>query len=331
MGKKVGLTYDVKTDWALGSADPGDTCAEFDKPKTIDNIVRALESGGHTVDRIGNVHNLMKRLDNLDVDIVFNICEGRNGRNRESQVPVLLEMKGIPFVGADALSLGVTLDKVVAKQLFVYDGIPTPRFFVAHHTDNLEKLNTIGFPLMVKTRHEGSSKGISEKSRVEDYEGLKRQVQLVNEVYHQTALVEEFIKGKEFTVPILGNNPPEAMPIIQVSIDGNSNLGNQFYTFERIASDRLQYICPAKISPELTKKMQELAIRVYKIVGCRDFGRVDFRVDDKDNPYALEINPLPSLDEQDAFNIFPQVLGSDYAKTINRILNFALERYGLKP
>lgn len=330
MGKTIGLTYNLKTDWVRGPDDPYDVNAELDKPHTIEKIVQAFEAGGHRVKKIGNVHDLLKQIDHLDVDIVFNICEGTLGRNRESQVPMLLELKGIPYVGADALTLGITLDKVVAKKLFISEGIPTARYFVAESTKDLEKQNTFGYPLIVKTIHEGSSKGISQDSRVENCEGLKRQVHLINTVYKQPALCEEFIKGMEFTVAVLGNEPPQAMPIVQVSIDGDTNLGDEFYTFERISSTALQYVCPANISAELTRKIHDLAVRVYKCVGCRDLGRVDFRVDPKGNPYVLEINPLPSMDPKDSFNIFPKVIGSSYDAVLNQILGFALARYGLE-
>lgn len=329
MGKIIGLTYNLKTDWVRGPDDPSDVNAELDKPHTIERIIRAFETGGHRVKKIGNALDLLKQIDHLDVDIVFNICEGTVGRNRESQVPMLLELKGVPYVGADALSMGITLDKVVAKKLFISEGIPSARYFVAESTKDLEQQNTIGYPLIVKTIHEGSSKGISQDSRVENLEGLKRQVHLINTVYKQPALVEEFIKGTEFTVAVLGNDPPRAMPIVQVSIDGDTNLGDEFYTFERISSTALQYVCPAKISAELTREIQDLAVRVYKCVGCRDLGRVDFRVDRKGNPYVLEINPLPSLDPKDSFNIFPKVIGSSYDAVLDQILGFALKRYGL--
>ena len=308
MGRTIGLTYNLKTDWVCGPNDPYDVNAELDKPRTIEKIVQAFEAGGHRVKRIGNVHQLLSQLDNLNVDIVFNICEGTVGRNRESQVPMLLELKGIPYAGADALTLGITLDKVVAKKIFISEGIPTARYFVAESTQDLEKQNTIGYPLIVKTIHEGSSKGISQDSRVESLEGLKRQVHLINTVYKQPALCEEFIQGTEFTVAVLGNEPPQAMPIVQVSIDGDTNLGDEFYTFERISSTTLQYVCPAKISAELTRKIQDLAVRVYKCVGCRDLGRVDFRVDREGNPYVLEINPLPILDPSHTFKNFPQLI-----------------------
>jgi len=332
MGKIIGLTYDLKTDWKLRPDDPADANAELDSGETLDFVVQALETIGHRVKKIGNIKNLLAEIEGLDVDIVFNICEGYHGRNRESQVPLILEMYGIPCVGSDALTLGVTLDKILAKKCFIADGIPTPRYFEAWGKEDLKTLakkNKMRFPMIVKPKHEGSSKGLSEKSRVTDFEGLKRQVDLINQKYHQAALVEEFIRGSEFTVPVLGNKNPQAMPVAQVHLDGNVNLGDNFYTHARLSYDGLGYVCPPKISAKLNKKLQELAVKAYQSVGCLDFGRVDFRVDEKDEPFVLEINPLPSLAKKDVFNIFPYVMGSTFEKTISQIVNFALERYGL--
>lgn len=326
---RIGLAYDLRTDWEFQENDPLDVNAEFDKPKTIEEMTEALEAGGHEVKRIGNVDKLLAQIPDLGVDIVFNICEGRGGRTRESQVPVILDMYNIPYVGSDGLTLGLTLDKGVAKKCFVADNIPTPKSFVAVNSDNLETADKIGFPLIVKTCHEGTSKGISAASRVEDYQALKRQVDLVTQVYQQPALIEEFIKGTEFTVAVLGNEEPVAMPVVQVSMDGNVNLGDSFYYFEMVSSDRLQYVCPAKASEDLARQMQALAVRVYRSVGCRDLGRVDFRVDDQGNPYVLEINPLPSLSHEDVFNIFPQEFGLTYADAINYVLQLAAHRCGM--
>ena len=327
---KIGVTYDLKTDWVKSPDEPEDIHAELDKPKTVDNLVKALESTGHKIIRIGNVYNLLKQLDNLNVDIVFNITEGRHGRNRESQVPNLLEMKGIPFVGSDALTMGITLDKVVAKQIFISEGIPTPKYFVARENDDLKKLNTIGFPLIVKTRHEGSSKGINEQSVVKDLSSLKDRVAFINKNYKQPALVEEFIAGMEFTVPVLGNGADtQAMPIVQTTIEGKQDLGNMIYTNRRIYDTSVQYLCPAAVDASLAKKIQELAVRAFKAVECRDLARIDFRVDKKGNPYILEINPLPSFDEEDTFHLFPKLFGSSFEDTIHLILNFALKRYNL--
>ncbi len=326
---KIGMTYNLKSDWQVTDGDMVDGNAEFDKPQTIDDLASIFESFGHTVIKIGNVQNLLAQIKTLDVDIVFNIHEGIGDRNRESQVPSILDLYKIPFSGSDALTLGITLDKMVAKKCFIADGVPTPRYFVAYNTQNLEKLNTIGFPLIVKTMWEGTSKGLSEKSRVEDFAGLKRQVKLIIEKYKQPALVEEFISGTEFTVGVIGNENPKAMPVAQVCIGGNIDLGDNFYTFELTQGNDVRYVCPAQISPQLTKKMQDISVAAYQSVGCRDYGRVDFRVDQKGNPYVLEINPLPSLDRKDVFNLFPKVIGTTFENILQQILNLALKRYGL--
>jgi len=332
MRKIIGITYDLKSDWKFRPEDPTDANAELDSGETLEFVIAGLEASGHKVKKIGNAKNLLAEIDNLDVDIVFNICEGYHGRNRESQVPLVLEMYGIPYVGSDALTLGVTLDKILAKKCFIADGIPTPRYFEANTGDDLKvlyKKSKVRFPLIVKPKHEGSSKGLSEKSRVMDFEGLKRQVDLINQKYHQAALVEEFIRGCEFTVPVLGNKNPQAMPVAQVHLDGNVKLGDNFYTHARLTYDGLGYVCPPKISAEMVKKLQLWAVKAYQSVGCMDFGRVDFRVDEKGRPFVLEINPLPSLAKKDVFNIFPYVMGSTFEKIINQVVNFALERYGL--
>ena len=327
--KTVGLTYDLKTDYKFKEGDPADANAEFDHPSTIDVIAEAIEKNGFKVKKIGNVHSVLEKMDSLDVDIVFNISEGISGRNRESQVPMLLELSGVPFVGADALTLALTLDKVMAKKIFIAEKIPTPKFYEFNSADEVASNNHYKFPLIVKPRFEGSSKGLSENSRVENRDDLRKQVEFVTSTYKQPALTEEFISGSEFTVAIVGNDPPEAMPVVQIKIDGRLQLNDKFYTFARITSDRLEYVCPAKIPQELKKKLQELAIKTYKAVECRDFGRVDFRVDPDGNPYVLEINPLPSLSTEDVFKLVAESIGITYEDIIGRILKSALKRHNI--
>jgi len=327
--KIVGLTYDLKTDYEFKAGDPPDANAEFDHPSTIGVIAKAIEASGVKVKKIGNAASLLEKIDNLGVDIVFNISEGVSGRNRESQVPILLEMAGIPFVGADALTLGLTLDKVMAKKIFIAEKIPTPKFFEVKSSDELVDADHCKFPLIVKPRFEGSSKGLSENSRVESQEELKKQVEYIINTYKQPALIEEFISGQEFTVAIVGNEPPEAMPIVQIKIDGRLQLNDKFYTFARITSDRLEYICPARIPQDLKKKITELALKTYRAVECRDFGRVDFRVDSEGDPYVLEINPLPSLSTEDVFKLVANNIGISYEEMIGKILNSALKRCNL--
>lgn len=327
--KTVGLTYDLKTDYEFKAGDPPDANAEFDHPLTIGVIAKAIESQGFKTKKIGNVASLLEKIGDLGVDIVFNISEGMSGRNRESQVPVLLEMAGVPFVGSDALTLGLTLDKIMAKKVFVGEKISTPKFFEIKSVDSLPDTDHLKFPLIVKPRCEGSSKGLTENSRVENLEELRKQAEYVINNYKQSALVEEFISGQEFTVAVIGNDPPEVMPIVQIKIDGKLQLKDRFYTFARITSDRLEYICPPRIPQELNKKISEMALRAYNAVECRDFGRVDFRVGADGTPYVLEINPLPSLSTADVFPVFAKQAGLTYEKVIGKIMESALKRYNL--
>ena len=329
MKKIIGITYDLKSDWHQSANDPIDASAELDGFGTVEALKAAFESAGHYVKLIGNAHNLLKALPDLGVDLVFNIAEGHHGRNRESQIPAILDLYRIPFAGADALTLGVTLDKVVAKKCFIADGIPTARYFKATASDDLLALNTIGYPLFVKTLHEGTSKGITADSRVENLSQLKEQVDRIYYNYHQPALVEEFIKGTEYTVGVIGNDSAEAMPVVQYAIGGNTNLGNEFYTYNYVAEKKVNHLCPAPIDVVLAKKLQDIAVKAYKSVDCRDFGRVDFRVNEKGEPFVLEINPLPNLSPDDVFVLFGKVQGKSYNQIILKILDQALERLEL--
>jgi D-alanine-D-alanine ligase len=145
-----------------------------------------------------------------------------------------------------------------------------------------------------------------------------------------TIFIEEFITGQEFTVAVIGNETPEVYPVVQVALDGQTDLGRKFFTFAYLRSGA-DYICPAPIPEPLAHRLQELALRTYQAVECRDFGRVDFRVDRHGNPYVLEINPLPSLSAEDVFPFVAKTRGLTHYQIINHILDVALARYSLIP
>lgn len=324
----VGLTYDIKTDYIPRVNDPQDVSAEFDPPKVVDELEGALETSGYEVLRIGNAKQLLDNIKDIKVDIVFNIAEGLHGRNRESQVPIILEMMGIPFVGADGLTLGLTLDKVLAKKIFITEGLPTPKYF---EIDRIDRMNGVclNYPLMVKPKFEGSSKGIDDNSLVKDSSSLRKQIEKIINNYNEPALIEEFIEGKELTAALLGNEDPEVLPLVQVKIDDKLDLGELFYTYERISSDTLSYVCPAEISKELTEEIKKISIAAYKAVGCKDFGRVDLRINKQGKPYILEVNPLPCIAIDDAYGVTAKAIGISFEEMINRILTEALKRYGI--
>jgi D-alanine-D-alanine ligase len=281
--------------------------------------------------RIGNALSLLDKLRRGEKwDIVFNVAEGVAGRNRESQVPVILEMFGVPYTGSDALTMGLTLDKAVAKMVLAYRGIATPRFVEAASAADLKSFD-LKFPVIVKPAREGTSKGISSDSVAKDIAAVRKRVKEINNRYSQPALVEEFISGQEFTVAVIGTNPPEVLPPVQISLEGDVDLGDEFYTHTRamVGSSEIEYLCPSKAPKALIKKIETLARDSYIALGCRDLGRIDIRVDRKGVPYFLECNPLPHLGLIDVFPLVARAMGLTYEKLICRILEHGLKRYGI--
>src|SRR5262245_52246962 len=326
MGVRVGLTFDLKSDYVFRQGEPPDANAEFDHEDTIGVIEEAIQAGGHEVVRLGNARALFARCEELTrLDIVFNLAEGYIGRNRESEVPVILEMLGVPYVGSDGLTMALTLDKRVAKKLLAAEGIPTPRFAELQSPEEASTVQ-LTYPLIAKLRHEGSSKGLTTASLVDNADELARQGDWLARTYRRPALIAEFIVGREFTVGIIGHDPPEVQPVVQVEIDGELELGRLFYTFEHIRSGA-EYVCPAPIEQSLQQRLEALALQTYAAVECRDFGRVDFRVDTKGTAYVLELNPLPSLSTEDVFGHLARVRGISFEAIVNEILDAALQRH----
>jgi len=329
MARTIGFTYDLKEDFPLKEGEPEDFNAEFDVKEIIDSAEEAIKSCGHKVVLIGNVNNLLKMLPDLSIDIVFNICEGRGSRNREAQVPIILETYGIPYIGSDGLTMSLALDKIMTKKILNAERIPTPHYLGISKMDDLINLDHMKFPMIVKLRNEGTSKGLSDNSVVHNRKELNNQAEFLFDRYDSSPLIiEKLITGKEITVPIIGNSPAEVFPSVQCSIKDQLDLGEMIYTYERVNAE-LEYICPSKISKRLEKKLRDLALRTYKAIECLDFGRVDFRIDQKGNPYVLEINPLPSISTEDVFSMSPSVVGVDYNKAINKIIDSGLKRNGL--
>ena len=330
MSKLIGFTYDLKSDHpAASGSEPDDLYAELDREETIDEVCTALASGGYRTLRIGNGRQLCERIREAQgCDLILNICEGVGNRNRESQVPAILDLYQIPYAGSDALTLGLTLDKGLAKKVFLTDNVPTPKFFLAGPDTDFENLDGMRFPFFVKPSHEGSSKGISDRSIVADKASLKQQVEDIFRLYRQPVLVEEFIRGGEFTVLVIGNDKPRALAPVQIQIAGHLEAGELVYTSRRLEGDDIVYVCPAKISPELDRRMRSIAVRAYQSLGCRDFSRVDFRTNEQGEAFVLEVNPLPALTVDDVFPLIAKAEGMSYNDLILSIIQEALVRTG---
>ncbi len=346
-GLRVAVIANTRQNTYLAEEAPEDALAEYDSVHTVQAIADALAAAGHTTRPIEADETLFDTIRVARPDICFNIAEGLRGDSRESHVPAILEMLGVPYTGGKVLTHAISLDKGVTKQLWRDAGLPTAPFQVMHRDD--EPLHPdLAFPLFVKPAREGSGMGINGQSIVTDEDALHRQVGWVQESYRQPAIVEAYLPGREFTVGILGNRLPPGrrrggalydhqgyhiFPVLEVDAtvgagDGLYNtLAKSFLPGEEGAPD---YICPARIAPALADELGDLAVQAFEAVGALDVGRVDFRLGPDGRPYLLEINTLPGLNPLASdMCIVARVEGIPYAILINEILNLALERYGI--
>ena len=329
MKLRVGITYNLKKDFSQPENQPVDFLEEFDAEETIDAIREALESEGHEVIKLGGGTHLIDRLKEASVDIVFNIAEGLEGRNREAHIPALLEFLNIPYTGSDPLTLSLTLDKAMAKRVIMSQNIPTPPFRKIERMEELDGLD-LRYPLFVKLCYEGSSKGVRVDSKILDRQSLEEKTRGLLKTYHSPLLVEEFVNGPEFTVGIVGNEDPFVLGVMQIEIKGKP-AEESIYSLEikREWEEKVRYHCPPSIDQNLLKKIEEVALRAYRALECRDVSRVDIRVGADRTPYFLEINPLPGLSPvYGDLVIMARSMGWDYARLVKTIFHQALKRYG---
>lgn len=328
---RIGITYNLKSDIppsALASL-PEDAVEEFDLPETIEAIRDALASDGHDVFLLGGDLEIISKIKRSQIDFVFNIAEGFHGRNREAHIPALLELLGIPYSGSDPLGLAMTLDKSLAKRIAISHSIQTPEFWVLDDETDLRKAPE-RFPLFVKPLWEGSSKGIRLSSKVEGPSQLEQEVRRLFDQYpEEPVLVEEYIAGRELTVGVLGNRPPEILGVMEISFRDPSKK-DFCYSLEvkRNWKEEVQYKVPPEIDSKSEKEIQEAALCLFSALRLRDVARFDFRMNSKGTIYFLEVNPLPGLSpESGDLVILAKKKGFSYHTLILRILKAALDRY----
>jgi len=344
---RVALLYNLKKNAPHHAGEPGDAAAELDSEDTARALQAALEAGGHQVTPLeGDVH-LYPALQRLrgELDIAFNICEGHRGDSRESQVPAMLEMLGIPYTAARILGHALSLDKAMAKRVWMSHGLPTAAFQVFAGAD--EPLHpSLSFPLFAKPLREGTAKGIDAHSVVYDEAGLRRRVARLIEDYGQPALVEAYLPGREFTVGLLGNAlaPGEKplsdlydsqgfhiFPLLEIDTSPLASEG-AIYT-NRIKSDMpmaINYLCPAQVDHVLERELKRLAVAAFVAIEGLDVSRVDLRLDGEGRPHILEINTLPGINPDISdLCIMSRAEGMPYTQLVNEILRLAARRNGL--
>lgn len=326
---RIGLAYNVKPA-DLPKHLPEDAFEEYDSEATVGHICDALASLGHEVRRLPADSRFLDAVREAPLDIVFNIAEGDGGRCREAHIPAVLEMLGIPYVGSDPLTLSVTLDKPIAKKLVEHEGFPTPPFRTYSRADEFTSW-PLSFPVIVKPAFEGSSKGVRLSSRACNFEQAREMVRFVTDTYRQDALVETFVPGAEITVGILGNNPPRIagmMEIVPKSIPQSEFV----YSLEvkRDWENQVSYRIPPALPEPVPAKIERCALGIYKALGCLDFSRIDFRLDEEGTPQFIECNPLPGLSPgYGDLPIMAESMGVPYLSLIEEILSHALIRLGI--
>jgi D-alanine-D-alanine ligase len=327
---KVGFTFNVKR--IKPTAEGEDREAEYDSPSTLQAIREAIASHGHEVVDLEATAELPMVLASTPVDVVFNIAEGFRGRNREAQVPALLELLDIPYTGSDPATLSLALDKALAKRVVRAAGIETPNFQSMNTgRERLDKQFT-RWPLIVKPVAEGSSKGVIAKSVCHNEQELREVVKEMVDRYQQPALVEEYIGGREFTVGLLGERRPEVLPPMEIVFTDKSDK-TPIYKFEDKleTNDRIRYEVPAKVEPALLERLRTSARTSFMALGCRDVARIDFRMDENGRIYFIECNPLPGLTPGwSDLVLIAQGDGMDYRTLIGEILSGAIRRYKVR-
>jgi len=312
---------------------------EYDPPHTIELIKHGIISGGHDYIFIEGDENIIETLKKVQPDIVFNRAEGVRGESRESHVPAILEMLGIPYVGSNILSTAVCLNKGWTKKMLSYHNVLTPLF---HIISDLKQIDSIVFkyPVILKPNEEGSSVGINEDNVVFDKAQLIKKLGAMLQEYEQPILVEQFIQGREFSVGVLdclGPNP-EVLAILEIDFSKlPAEVEGVFGQRAKTIYEELDhYICPAEISEILKEKIEQVSLDICKILEVPDFARIDFRMDRDGLLYFLEINPLPGMDfdlDNKDISFYPYMAiksGYTYDELIHRLIESAVHRYGLK-
>ncbi len=320
------------------AAEPTTTQEErWDEPDTIAAVQAALATT-HEVVLIEDNSAVEACLRASAPDIVFNLAEGLAGPDREARIPALLERWGIPFTGSSARTLRTCLDKAATKRVLQQHGLPTPPYTVVHGAAALSDLPA--FPLLVKPLHEGSSKGIDEASVVYTLAALQVRVAHVLETYRQPALVETFLLGREFTVALLGNSPEvTVLPLVEICFTALPQGALPLYSYAAkwlwdTPAHPLDILrCPTDLPADLAQAIADLCCRAFLALECRDWCRIDVRLDAHGQPHILELNPLPGiLPNPASHSCFPTAAAAahlSYAELVRRVLAQARQRCGL--
>ncbi len=320
----IGLTYDLRSEYLKEGFSEEET-AEFDKEETIAGIENALHQLGYETDRIGHARQLIARLANGDRwKMVFNICEGMYGIGREAQVPAILDTYNIPYTFSDPMVLALTLHKGMTKRVIRDAGLATPDFAIVEHEDDISRV-ALPYPLFVKPYAEGTGKGIDSTSKVSNPAELEATCRNLLPKYKLGLIAERFLPGREFTVAIAGTGEEaRVLGTMEVMFTENAEANGYSYLNKEDYVGRVNYRI---VSDDLAQRCANLALSSWRVLNCRDAGRVDVRLDHQGDPGFIEVNPLAGLNPiHSDLPIICRLQGMGFTELIGMIMESALRR-----
>jgi D-alanine-D-alanine ligase len=334
MGEKTCLIfYNLLEDEPDVSEKLIDSAAE--ERTEIPAVRKALRELGFNVRTLGvkNINSrIVKDIEEMKPDFVFNLCEGLCGESSaEIYVAGLFELLGIPYTGSAPLSLGLALNKRRAKEVLDFNGVAVPKAVLWEKDEPLD-LKRLEPPYIVKPVHEDGSTGIFEKSVTEDAENAEKLAQKIYKDYKQPALIEEYIDGREFTIFVLEKEKPMVLAISEIDFSKFSKDKPRIISY-RAKWDRKSrvyrdspIVCPANVETELKIKLEKISIAAFSALGCRDYGRVDIRVNKNNKPYVIEVNTNPDIAPESGFEIAAKAADLTYKEFIGTVASNALNR-----
>jgi len=295
--------------------------------RTMEMIKEAL-SDEYDVTHMTMDFDIVKRLKKEKVDLVFNLCNGIRGEGRLLQLPAILEGAGIPYTGSDPLGHGLAYNKIISGKLFKASGIPTPDFICIEKLAQVDEIE-LNYPVIVKPKDEGSSRGIHDDCLILDKKSLKEKIGRLLKYYNPPIMVMEYIDGREFTVALLEDGKDlMVFPILEIDLTGLPDGFNKIYSFEAKFqyADYVKYHLPARLEDGERKRIEEAAMKAFRTLGLRDYARVDIRLEGG-IPYVIEVNSLPGLDrEVSDICKMADYIGMEYDQLIKTIVKQAINR-----
>lgn len=308
----------------------GRPCPETYGRKSVQRVMDALRAEGHEVKAIEGDAGLIPSLraflptdeESRPSGMVFNMSYGIQGDCRYTHTPSILEMAGIPYTGSGPFGHTLCLDKVVTKVLMQNVGIPTPAWTVMERP--AADAGDLAFPLIVKPRHESTSYGLA---IVHDGLALRQAVEAICDTFQQGALVEEYIPGREVNVSLLGNDPAQVLPIVELDFGGRASQIETWDDKYHKTDDEPEKRCPADLDRNLAAELRQLAVRLFNVTHCRDYARIDVRIDRAGRPFILEINSMASLGIGGSYVLAASQVGFDFQALVGRIVDVTHRRY----